>query len=660
MFCPKCRAQIPDDSAFCPECGSPIKHAVRHCPWCGAPLREGATFCSSCGKRVDVGQAAPPPAASPAATTPMPAASPSTAMRQPVVPPAGSASQPVPQPPKPKKKHRGVLVAGICAAVVVAGGVGLWWYGNHAERQVSIKVEAPNYSNDATRIPLHVTGADSDGKSVDKTVYVDADGGGLSLSPGSYEATVEASPILADGSIYEVPEDPVTISVPSYNPIEAVAAVPEVIQNSVNAGGSGQSDGSADGSDAIITLTPADPARVTDEQIAAAVAAASQDPNDNGKAQSLSQVATAKRDEALASLVGNMPSNYANNALAASDGTYDYFYSKSLGGIYRAKNDGSSPEQVFADETGSETTSYCYGLNLSGDTLYFVMQTSGGRMGASIWSVGTDGSNPQQLYHLPDGDGLDWIYDLDGTYAIRQLYLYGQKLYFVLGYYVGWGGDDPEQTFELWSMDEDGSNQQKLSEFTVDGTQDIPIFMDDGRLYYAANSLDDFGSDIDSAYSSDIVSIKLDGSDETEIALYLNVEVMSLFVQDGKIYMCTRDHLDGGSPGEIMSMDLDGSNVSTLAQANDGEVFSRFFNVVDDTVYTIIYSTGESSVPLLGIYGSDVNKTTASLDLGQTLPYAICSSGDHLVVLGGGNGGGAVYSADTYSLDGEPQNTYAN
>lgn len=648
MRCPKCGTEIPDDSAFCPECGSSIEHAARHCPWCGAPLREGATFCSSCGNRVDAAPAAPvAPAPSPSATVRQPAV-------QPSVPSVGSsASQTV---PKPKKKHRGVLVAGICAAVVVAGGVGLWWYGNHAERQVSIKVEAPNYSNDATRIPLHVTGADADGKSVDKTVYVDADGGGLSLSPGTYEATVEASPILADGSIYQVPEDPVTISVPSSGPIETLASVPETIQN--NGGGAD----SADDSGAVIQLTPTDPAYVTDEQIAAAVDAASKDPNDNGKAQTLSQTATAKRDEALAALVGNTPSGYANTGWGTSDGTYDYFYSNSLGGIYRSKNDGSSPELLVEKEIGFEYTSYDYGLNVSGDTLYYVKYHSSGKgAGASICSVGTDGSNPQELYATSDADTMGWHYDsTNGTCAITQLYLYGQKLYYILDYNTQ-RGDNPRQTIELWSMDEDGSNQQKLSSFTADGAEDIPVFVDRDRLYYAANTQSKSGDSF--KYSTALISMNLDGSDSKQLGSYQDTGVQSLLVQDGKLYACVRDLSSSSYRLNIVSMDEDGSNAATLCQSSNTLELRSGFAVVDGRTYAIGLSSSadsDSFTPLLVMVGSDGNVTTADLQTKRTIPSAICPSGDHLIVFGGGNGRGAPDSVATFNLDGVAQNAYAN
>lgn len=556
--------------------------------------------------------------------------------------------------PKPRKKHRGVLVAGICAAVVVAGGVGLWWYGNHAERQVSIKVEAPNYSNDATRIPLHVTGADADGKPVDKTVYVDADGGGLSLSPGTYEATVEASPILADGSIYQVPEEPVTISVPSSGPIETLASVPDAIQN--NGGGAD----STDGSDAVVQLTPTDPAYVTDEQIAAAVDAASKDPNDNGKAQSLSQTATVKRDEALAALVGNTPSGYANTGWGTSDGTYDYFYSNTLGGIYRSKNDGSSPELLVEKETGFEYTSYDYGLNVSGDTLYYVKYHSSGKgAGASICSVGTDGSNPQELYATSDADTMGWHFNFtNGSCAITQLYLYGLKLYYILDYDVR-RGDSTQQTIELWSMDEDGSNQQKLSSFTVDGSEDVPVFVDRDRLYYAANTRSKSGDSF--KYSTALISMNLDGSDSKQLGSYQDTGVQSLLVQDGKLYACVRDLSSSSYWANVVSLDVDGSNAATLCRSSDMLHLQSNFAVVDGKVYAIGFSSSgdsDSFTPLLVMAGSDGNVTTADLQAKLIIPSAICPSGDHLIVFGGGNGGGAPDSAVTFDLDGVAQNTY--
>ena len=74
-------------------------------------------------------------------------------------------------------------------------------------------VVAPGYTEGSTRIPLHVVGTNLDGEVVDQTAYVVGTGAGLQLAQGDYQATVEASPILEDGSLYEVPNTVINVSV---------------------------------------------------------------------------------------------------------------------------------------------------------------------------------------------------------------------------------------------------------------------------------------------------------------------------------------------------------------------------------------------------------------------------------------------------------------
>lgn len=149
-------------------------------------------------------------------------------------------------------------------------------------QQVAVAITAPGYTSDATRIPLHVTGADSSGAAVDTTEYVGADDASFKVNPGTYQVTVVASPILEDGTLFQVPDTPIDLAVPD-----------------PNATGS-SSDGSKDATDApsiAIALDPiADPLKVTDEQIEAAQNAAASDPDDNGKAAQFAQAATGKKE----------------------------------------------------------------------------------------------------------------------------------------------------------------------------------------------------------------------------------------------------------------------------------------------------------------------------------------------------------------------------
>jgi hypothetical protein len=91
---------------------------MAYCAKCGNPLVEGQQFCATCGQRAADGEAAAPPAATPA---PMPVASPST----PAVPPGWSYT-PEPQagpggyPPGQNRRSLKWLWITIAAVVVVA------------------------------------------------------------------------------------------------------------------------------------------------------------------------------------------------------------------------------------------------------------------------------------------------------------------------------------------------------------------------------------------------------------------------------------------------------------------------------------------------------------------------------------------------------------
>lgn len=81
-------------------------------------------------------------------------------------------------------------------------------------RTVKFLISALEYNDSATRIPLVITGTDFEGNEVQTEAFVNASGEGVSLVPGSYSATIPASPIMQDGLLYEVPTGEYTIKVP--------------------------------------------------------------------------------------------------------------------------------------------------------------------------------------------------------------------------------------------------------------------------------------------------------------------------------------------------------------------------------------------------------------------------------------------------------------
>jgi class 3 adenylate cyclase len=68
MECPRCRADIPEESKFCDECGAALPG---RCLSCGAAIRSGAKFCPVCGKKLTASNCDPTAATSAIPTSPI-------------------------------------------------------------------------------------------------------------------------------------------------------------------------------------------------------------------------------------------------------------------------------------------------------------------------------------------------------------------------------------------------------------------------------------------------------------------------------------------------------------------------------------------------------------------------------------------------------------
>ena len=121
------------------------------------------------------------------------------------------------------------MVAGVVAVALVAGGAGYAaWTGYQQEQaavaaanahtmmsvQIGVHVAGLNCST-GSKIPVQVSGQDSDGSSVSETLYVDEHGRGIKLLPGDYTLSIAASPIAADGTIYTVPTTKAQVTIKS-------------------------------------------------------------------------------------------------------------------------------------------------------------------------------------------------------------------------------------------------------------------------------------------------------------------------------------------------------------------------------------------------------------------------------------------------------------
>lgn len=130
---------------------------------------------------------------------------------------------------KMSPKRRNLVVAGAVAVALVAGGAGYAaWNGYQQEQDAAVAASAHTMMSvqigvhaagldcsTGSKIPVQVSGQDSDGSSVSETLYVDEHGRGIKLLPGDYTLSIAASPIAADGTIYTVPTTKAQVTIKS-------------------------------------------------------------------------------------------------------------------------------------------------------------------------------------------------------------------------------------------------------------------------------------------------------------------------------------------------------------------------------------------------------------------------------------------------------------
>lgn len=189
---------------------------------------------------------------------------------------------------KMSPKRRNLMVAGVVAVALVAGGAGYAAWNGYQQEQaavvaanahtmmsVQIGVHAAGLDcSTGSKIPVQVSGQDVDGSSVSETLYVDEHGRGIKLLPGDYTLSIAASPIAADGTIYTVPTTKAQVTV--------------------------KSDGQDLRAQATFKLKVPSADTVTDDQIDAAAKYAEEGGvSSAAAAKVLQQAATARRDAAV-------------------------------------------------------------------------------------------------------------------------------------------------------------------------------------------------------------------------------------------------------------------------------------------------------------------------------------------------------------------------
>lgn len=151
---------------------------------------------------------------------------------------------------------------------------------NRTDHRVTFVMKTPGYNDEATAIPVHVTGTQSNGAAYDEMVYLDGGGNGIILEPGEYTLAFPGGSILANGTVLTAPKKTtIDVSVSADLPRNAFVQVP---------------------TDTTVTYKAVSPVDLTDKTLDKVYEYAVQDPNDNGKADKLRENAKKVRDEAQA------------------------------------------------------------------------------------------------------------------------------------------------------------------------------------------------------------------------------------------------------------------------------------------------------------------------------------------------------------------------
>lgn len=156
-----------------------------YCSKCGTPLRGNERFCGSCGAPVEV----------PSAEGRLEGAAASSATKK-----NGKARVLIPLALD--------ILAVVVVAVVVLTQQGTTSTSPASESQpITLKFVTPNYDEETdSEIPLEVKGNTTAGAEYDETFYISPSNPQLEMPAGTYELSLPASPLMATGDIYTLPE----------------------------------------------------------------------------------------------------------------------------------------------------------------------------------------------------------------------------------------------------------------------------------------------------------------------------------------------------------------------------------------------------------------------------------------------------------------------
>ncbi len=266
--------------------------------------------------------------------------------------------------------------------------------------KIAITTGGWDTSAGASRLPVRIQGTDVSKNDVDEVQYVTSDGQGLELRQGEYSLTVPASPISADGTIYNVSNTTVEVLFTSKD-----------VNEQIDATGKGE-----------FTLSAIAALDVTDAQITSAYEYAQKDTTDGApNAATLKDAATKRRDDAVAaekvkerqittgSFVFTVPEYWVGRIVYAVDGDDLYIYSQKYqdlevchiglkGSSVSSSDDGTDPIGKVSLSDGKSVALWSYNYSyyianarVNGDTSHMGADFSD-EMAAEIVDLQTGGT----------------------------------------------------------------------------------------------------------------------------------------------------------------------------------------------------------------------------------------------------------------------------
>ena len=194
----------------------------------------------------------------------------------------GAAAGYVPEQPK-RRKWPIVIVLLLVLAIAAVIAVPLFQEATASSRtdhRVTFLLKTPGYNDEATALPVQVTGTKADGTAYDTTVYLDGGGNGVALEPGEYTLTFLGGSILSNGTVLVAPNKAtLEVTVPTDLARNEFVQVP---------------------TSKAITYKAVAPLDLKDKTLDKVYAYALQAPNDNGKADKLRANAIKARETAIA------------------------------------------------------------------------------------------------------------------------------------------------------------------------------------------------------------------------------------------------------------------------------------------------------------------------------------------------------------------------